>query len=315
MELPSPNPFDFYTFIQTKLNILVMGDSLAVEFGTWLQNAGRAKNKSVIEGIDWRRYIAEGLVIGNVDGGGSISYWRNVAFWARKTEGLPLPNYGRGWNKSWVARLHSNLRSSSDKVNVLVFRVSHPWVRMGEVTEEALNETISVAHEYLGRPLTIIFLTVPINNNIVTERDLNDFRAMNNRIRSLVAKLNTSDILLSDTEFYMDNIIQWNAKQIGMNTSYPSCFLAERLVMRGVAHHVAHVCAEHVPANSTTCRRNMLVNDGVHLCMETLGPRFFANWACLLQCADGSPEALRGCERGCNEVYFDLDNPLASGKT
>ena len=67
VELPSSNPFDFYTFIQTNLNILVMGDSLAVEFGTWFQNAGRAKNKTNIEGIDWKRYIAEGLVFADVD--------------------------------------------------------------------------------------------------------------------------------------------------------------------------------------------------------------------------------------------------------
>lgn len=313
VELPSSNPFDFYTFIQTDLNILVMGDSLAVEFGTWFQNAGRAKNKTNIEGIDWKRYIAEGLVFADVDGGGTISYWRNLGFWLRRNHGLPLPNYGRGWTESWVTTLHSKLPTSSDKVHVLIFRVSHPWLSMNDVTEESLRETIAVAQDYLGEPLTIIFMTVPINNNIVTQQDFEDFRAMNNRIRSFVTKLRSSDVLVSDLEVYMDNIIKWNAKQIGMNTSYPSCFLAERLVMRRNAHHVAQVCGERVPINSTSCRKNILLNDGLHFCTETLGPRLFANWACLLQCIERSSQAIRECERACNEVYFTLNDTLPAG--
>ena len=313
VELPSSNPFDFYTFIQTNLNILVMGDSLAVEFGTWFQNAGRAKNKTNIEGIDWKRYIAEGLVFSEVDGGGTISFWRNLGFWLRRNRGLALPNYGRGWTKSWVATLHSKLPKSSDKVHVLIFRVSHPWLSFADVTKKSLRETISVAREYLGRPLRIIFMTVPINNNIATQKDFDDFRAMNNRIRSFVTNLHSSDVMVSDLEVYMDNIIEWNAKQIGMNTSYPSCFLAERLAMPRYGHHVAQVCGERVSINSTSCRYNMLLNDGLHFCTETLGPRLFANWACLLQCTERSSQAIRNCERVCNEMYFTLDGTLPAG--
>jgi hypothetical protein len=313
VELPSSNPFDFYTFIQTNLNILVMGDSLAVEFGIWFQNAGRAKNTTIIEGLRWRHRIAEGLAFSEVDGGGTISIWRNIDFWLRRNHGLPLPNSGRGWNKTWVATLHSRLPTSSDKVHVLIFRVSYPWLSMNNVTEESLSETLSVAQEYLGEPLTIIFMTVPINNNIVTRQDFDDFRAMNNRIRSFVTNLHSSDVLVSDLEVYMDNIIEWNAKQIGMNTSYPRCFLEERLAMRSNAHHVAQVCGERVPINSTSCRRNMLLNDGLHFCTETLGPRLFANWACLLECIERSSQAIRECERGCNEIYFTLDDTLSAG--
>lgn len=61
VELPSSNSFQFYTFIQTNLNILVMGDSIPVEFGTWFHNVGRAKNKTNIEGLPWKHRIGEVL--------------------------------------------------------------------------------------------------------------------------------------------------------------------------------------------------------------------------------------------------------------
>ena len=140
---------------------------------------------------------------------------------------------------------------------------------------------------------------------------------MNYRIRSFVEYLNASDVLLSDAEVYMDNVIEWNAKQIGTNASYPRCFLEEGLQHeRGqkFGQHVAQVCAEHVPHNSASCRRNMLLFDGIHFCMmESLGPRLYANWACLLQCTESSSQVLREWERGCNEMYFHLNNSVAGG--
>lgn len=150
VELPSSNPFDFYTYIRTKLNILVMGDSLAVEFGTWFQSAGQATNNTVLEYLQWWRSVAEGMALAEVDGGGSISYWRILGLWKRGACNGPLPNSGRGWRDSWVITLQTNLPDSSKKVDVLIFRVSHPWLRPDEVTYKDLDETVSVAHEYLG---------------------------------------------------------------------------------------------------------------------------------------------------------------------
>ena len=311
-ELPSSNPFDFYSYIQTNLNILVMGDSLAVEFGSWFQNAGRATTKTVLKHLQFTGHLAEGLVVANVDGGGSIAYWRILGLWERRTLNRPLPNEGKGWNATWASTLRAALPSPSEKINVLIFRVSHPWLGTGEVTTERLMETITVAKMYLGEPLTIIFLTVPLNNNVVTVQNMTSFRAMNKLVSSFVMNLNASDVLLSDVEGYMDNVIEWNANMIGMNTSDPNYFVDERLRIPDLKyrHHVAAVCAKRDSSNMTDCQRNMLLKDGLHFCMESLGPRLYANWACLIQCSSGNPQLLRKCERHCNEKYFRLDEPI-----
>jgi hypothetical protein len=315
-ELPSSSPFDFYTYIQTNLNILVMGDSLAVEFGSWFQNAGRATNKTVLKYLPIGDHLGEGLAVAKVDGGGSISYWRILGLWERRTLDRPLPNLGKGWNESWPSTLRGSLPDPSDKVNVLIFRVSHPWLGTREISVDRLMETVALARIYLGKPLTIIFVTVPLNNNVVSNENMTDFRAMNDLVRSFVRDLNDSDVMLSDVEAYIDNVIEWNANMIGMNTSDPSYFIAERLRIPDLKyrHHVAAVCSERNSSSMTDCRRNVLLKDGLHFCMESLGPRLYANWACLIQCSFGKSEVLRKCERGCNQKTFYFDVPMTDVK-
>ena len=78
-------------------------------------------------------------------------------------------------------------------------------------------------------------------------------------------------------------------------------------------HHICQVCSEQVPHNSSSCKRNVLSNDGQHFCMETLGPRLMANWACLIQCAydqEEGEERVRDCEGVCSSKYLTLDEPL-----
>ncbi|KAI2502201.1 hypothetical protein MHU86_12253 [Fragilaria crotonensis] len=315
-ELPSSSPFDFYTYIQTNLNILVMGDSLAVEFGSWFQNAGRGTDKNILKYIPIGDHLGEGLTTSKVDGGGSISYWRILGLWEKRTLNRPLPNLGKGWNESWPSTLRAALPDPSDKINVLIFRVSHPWLGTREVTVHRLMETVALAKLYLGEPLPIIFVTVPLNNNVVTKENMADFRAMNDLVRTFVRDLNASDVLLSDVEAYLDNVIEWNANMIGMDTSDPSYFLAERLRIPDLKyrHHVAAVCSERNSSNMTDCQRNMLVKDGLHFCMETLGPRLYANWACLIQCSFGKSEDLRQCELECNKKNFYFDEPMTDVK-
>jgi hypothetical protein len=185
-----------------------------------------------------------------------------------------------------------------------------------------MQETIDTARELLGKQLVVVFQTAPMNNNVVTSEDLRQFRAMNDLIRSFVVKSNASDVLLSDVEVYMDNVNAWNAQQIGTTTTNSSLYLMQHLKgKRNLAHHICQVCSEQVPHNSINCKRNLLSNDGQHFCMETLGPRLTANWACLIQCAyQGEFESarvqecessrVRECERGCNSKYFTLDEPL-----
>ena len=317
MELPASNPFDFNTFVQTSLNILIMGDSLAVQFGNWFQAAGEgATNKRVLKSLTWSNgnTTVDGLAVAKVKGGGSIAFWRILGLWENRLKARPLPNSGRGWRTRWVRVLRNKIRGG--EYNVVIYRISHPWLSPEEVTEAGLNETIQVAKECLGQSLIVIFQTAPFNNNILTSQDLINFRAMNSLVRSFVTNLNQSDVLLSDVETYMENVIEWNAKQLGMDTINSTSDMLEHLAIphgsSSPTHHthIAQVCSERVPPSNIKCRLNMLSNDGLHPCMETLGPRMFANSACLIQCAYRTTQSIRQCERGCNEKYFRLNIPI-----
>ena len=77
------------------------------------------------------------------------------------------------------------------------------------------------------------------------------------------------------------------------------------------------------------CRRNKISPDGIHWCVETVGPRFTASVACLLGCAHngrppgtsggGDGEGLRECERECNERFMSLvpvqESWIGNGRT
>lgn len=76
------------------------------------------------------------------------------------------------------------------------------------------------------------------------------------------------------------------------------------------------VCANKPKDNlASDCKRNQISPDGIHWCVETLGPRYTASIACLLGCVynekplDATPEGsarLRKCEQECNEQFMSL---------
>jgi hypothetical protein len=304
-ELPSNHPFNYSISIRTNLNILVMGDSLAIEFGSWLQMAAGAQNKTFLKSLKWHKSFAEGLTIAHVQGGGSVSYWRMLAFWDDRGKKRKLPNRGRGWREAWLKQLLSSLqRHTSMRIDVLIFRISHPWISMDEVTTTALINQIEYAKRRLGEGLMIIFLTAPMNNNVVSEQDFIQFRAMNTLVTSFVKKVRKPNIFLSDIGSYMDNVIMWNSIQMGLNTSSPSYLyhFLKPSPKQDYRHHIVQVCSEYVEPLSQDCQRNLISYDGLHFCMETLGPRIFANWACLIKCSFATIS--RSCNELCHEYYM-----------
>lgn len=76
------------------------------------------------------------------------------------------------------------------------------------------------------------------------------------------------------------------------------------------------VCSNRPEGNlDSNCKRNLISPDGIHWCVETIGPRFTASIACLLGCVynerppDTSAkgiESLRECERECNNKFMSL---------
>ena len=73
------------------------------------------------------------------------------------------------------------------------------------------------------------------------------------------------------------------------------------------------VCAKRpgVDEKDNACIRNKISTDGIHWCIETLGPRYSASIACLLGCVyngnqKNDMDRLRQCEQACNEQFMSI---------
>jgi hypothetical protein len=177
-ELQGKGVLKFGTTISTDLKIMIMGDSLGMQFTQGFEDAAGASSEhyTVI------RFTGNGGYEGNtvaapVRGGGVVAGWRIIAMLQRKTEGEPLPNYGPGWLREDATRLlnhtyFSTMSASSPiktvgSMDVIVYRIMHGWVPFDQITEQALQETIELAHELLGIK-TVVFLNIAFTNNIRT---------------------------------------------------------------------------------------------------------------------------------------------------
>jgi hypothetical protein len=128
-----------------------------------------------------------------------------------------------------------------------------------------------------------------MNNNVISSQDFAELKAMNEVIRYFVTGRRNINIMYSDIKSYMTSFIIRNGLQMEMNISDPLFFLRylEPQPIQIQRHHIAHICSENVPHLNADSARSMLSFDGMHFCMETLGLRMFANWACLIKCSYG----------------------------
>ena len=109
-----------------------------------------------------------------------------------------------------------------------------------------------------------------------------------------------------------DELIEWNARLLGYDTESNgtvSDFMADRIPLKTklqlqVYKAVAHVCGEKVPNGSRDCIGNAISSDGMHLCMNTVGPRFAAGLACQLQCAYPPADDGWACAQACNDRFM-----------
>ena len=86
------------------------------------------------------------------------------------------------------------------------------------------------------------------------------------------------------------------------------------------APSIPMVCAYHIEQPFSLedetveeCFFNKISRDGMHWCVETLGPRYSASIACLLGCVYNNngkwpqnEEAVRKCEQECNDQFMSL---------
>jgi hypothetical protein len=339
---------DFTTSVTTDLKILFMGDSVSVQNSQGFEEAaGALYTHRVVLRNSWGRN--EGLTVSApVRGGGVVAGWRLTGLLSHRRENKPLPNArGGGWVRSDVHNLMAHIYNATtndqgeeeleepkavESFDVMVIQIPQGWMTLDQISEEALNETVHLAHELFGVS-SIVFISLPFINNVLTMEDLRLLNEKNTLIRDFVRKWEKSvdagsgveHLLLLEFGDFVDSLMEWNARLMGFDTSVAN-FKMEALSCRagsGFNQSIAQVCSTRVPVGSSTCEKNSISFDGMHWCMETIGGRVFAGTSCLLACAfnnetrddsttSTTTTAIRQCEKRCNDDFMSLKTVYVS---
>jgi hypothetical protein len=329
---------DFTTSVTSDLKILFMGDSVSIQYSKGFEEAAGAlhAHRAVLR---YTRGTNEGLhVSAPVRGGGVVAGWRMTGLLSRRRENKPLPNSSRGgWVRKDVHTLTAHAYNVTNdqgeedskavgSFDAMVIRIPHGWISLNQISVKALNETVHLAHELFGVS-SIVFISLPFVNNVVTMEDLRLLNKKNTLIRDFVrnwkksagAESGVEHLLLLEFGDFADSLMEWNAGLMGFDTSVAN-YTMETLSCcprKGFTQSIAQVCSTRVPVGSKNCDGNSISEDGMHWCMETVGGRFFAGTSCLLACAfndekrDGStnttsPTTIRQCEQRCNDDFMSL---------
>ncbi len=205
-----------------------------------------------------------------------------------------------------------------------------------EITHDRLVEAVELSHELLGAE-TVVLMTIPFSNNVLTVEDMNVVNRINTDIRDIARgwhlrnSTGVKHVLVQEYGTYHNHIIWTNAKHIGYNVSAPltmtnemfdtegPSFLYDRLQISGQwKPSIAQVCSEQnwLRTEKAKCNRNSLISDGMHICPETLATRYGVAVACLIGCVHNRKSVdnqeqhdennLRACERECNEQFMSV---------
>ena len=364
---PSPGVWDFTVHIETDLGILFIGDSVAHQLSITFEQACGATTHVQLERINTARYEADliNVAANNIRGGGAVAFWRMIGLWSLRMRGHKLPNRGEGWRPWHVEAImnvtnyeglenrkrfrHITKRKGTELVayDVVVHRLNHPWKR--SISLEELHDCLDLV-EMHPKGRVVIFMTAYPNNNIMSQEDWNEMRAMNDFVKTFARNYSTyvkgkdkmqkhnlkakhtekdnpfrvQHILIADVERYVNETYRYNADQLGYNGSDDSIFF-QRLRPDCTsptscwARKVPMYCAERVPNNSKSCLANSLFQDGMHMCVERMGPRINGVLACLTACVYERPKMPNGrtpmplehCEKVCNDRFMTV-NPISA---
>ena len=307
---------EFTPVLTTTQNILVMGDSVGMQLSHLFQHQGGSVTKRVLKTYSDTTGAKEWISLTHTQGGGVIAGYRILGFLTRSGLSLRLPplssggSGGGGWRYEDVARLKSQrfpLSQYTGLFDTLIFRIPQVWIGLHQVTFHNLRETVENA-QALFNVSTVIFTNLPIINNYNETSKLIHLKTANEEIRSFVKHWQTNvttvnknkpKVSLLEIGTFINNIGFRNAQNIGYDISSRQ-FIFDRIPEnRAFPRAAALNCAEPIVANQT-CPINMLYKDGIHWCMETVGPRIIAGVACLQSCQTAE------CDEACNQQYMRL---------
>ncbi|GKY92932.1 hypothetical protein MPSEU_000262200 [Mayamaea pseudoterrestris] len=370
-------------YIDANMNLIVMGDSLAMQLSILLQSAafGEADatsssyNHSSTTLSNQHRLIlrcySKGCMrdvytMAPTRGGSSIAAWRLTGMLQNAGLSKPLPpKRGGGWRLETLQQMKEHVwssqteattatatanQSSLSKVmtmpikaltsfDVMLFRIPQIWIPLRAVNNDSLRETVELASSVFG-VTTIIFVNLPLTRHY---QDAAGVAETNLRVRTFVNEMQqqqrhassnatTINVMLLELGTLITELGAWNAGNLGYNASRSDYVKHDIPGFHGpIRRPIATNCLEVPSVNVTTanstftastssnattavsaiaCPLNMIFADGVHMCMETFGPRIVAGVGCLVHCANDAD--LQTCEQMCNEKWMRLDLPSTS---
>ena len=331
--------FDFTTTVSTDLRLVFMGDSLGHQFCQGFEAAvlgkGHELKRTVQKKYNIGRKVFDCLVSSApVRGGGAVAFWRYTKLLQRKTWAKITPCYSneRLWGENFLMELLDHKYSDEpaglseitvNQFDAAIVRIPHGWMTAEEITKERLEEVITFAQNLLGVRV-VIFTTVGLDNNAIGAEQWSRVEKINEYVHEIASNFKPTSvdgvqwIMVQEWSRFTSAILRENGLSMGYNTS-SNDFFFERLVggETSWAQSVPMVCANRPKDNlHSECKRNKISPDGIHWCVETLGPRFTASIACLLGCAynERPPDRtqrgvsrLKRCERDCNEQFMSLN--------
>jgi len=350
---------NFTTTISTDLKILFFGDSLGLQFSqsfdATVLSEGEEHFHTVLREFSngpnniFRHHCL--VITAPIRGSGVSAYWRNSGL-ISKSNMVPTPQCKEkervrgGWSptnqgmellrQSYFARNQTSVVGSFDAV---VMRIPHGWITLDLITKERIIESINLYNQYLGVE-TVIVTTLPLNNNVKTPSDWKNIIKVNNIIRDIARNWTLPHpgnegvrwVLVQEYGNFTNQILWTNAQHLGYNVSMPDFslkdgweeqgveFLLDRLPSSTWAPAIPMVCSNH-SRGSENCILNKISPDGMHWCMEHLGPRISASVACLLGCVYNGEGLellnsntthshaslnIRQCEQQCNDRFMSL---------
>jgi hypothetical protein len=348
-DLTLPGLLDFQTDISTSLKVAVVGDSIGVQIGHRLEEAMQPTTpyirRAYVE-TNWNNLVASYPVRG---GGALLSYRVNGLFWdemqvtrrrrrrqLRRKQGRrrQLQSYFKPqrFNRSEIAVALRQPTIPLGNVDVMVQRVTYPWIPLAQITHQALERNTLLAAEMFGME-TLVYVNMYFTNNVVDADAYNMFLEKKEVVRDFVRTYvppptsGVKRLLLLDLDRLVDLLNERNARSLGIDTAaqpFEEWMLSQTLGRydpRAVFRkHIGQVCGSIVPNHTASCDRNMIFVDGLHFCPSTFAGRITGGLACLVECAeldrntqprhpDGDEQLLllRKCERTCNDKYMSLE--------
>jgi hypothetical protein len=288
---------DFKASISTKLNIIVVGDSISFEGFWWLRDALGTIHT---ENINWRQHgNGQKLRAGfcRTPHGGSVAFML--------AESMLLPEIqGQKWFREDATALQNALEKQT--YDVCINRIPVPHIPFTDINTANLERHFENLKRFFKCNL-IIVTNIAWHNNMMNERTVSLYYEKNSLLRSFIRdKGENLGLALLDMDTYTRQLIEENARGIGLDENE---VYAARLpkISSGWGPLISMVCRHRLLRNKIRCWPNKLTSDGMHWCPEALAARSNAVVACIMTCYfDPSIELRKLCTSTCNDDFQTL---------